>query len=186
MATPFGIMPGRGPGPGEDRTIMVGETPKWVSYDEAATLLGLSPEATMRVALRRSWPRRAHPTDGTQVAVPATPPDDEESEDVTTLGHGDARALLGYLELRVEQLTEELAEARTEMRGVRYEADSLRAEAARSQVFAALVEAERARSAEIKAERDRLADELAHDRRPWIGRLVHALTAGSHRAVRGR
>ena len=80
--------------------------------------------------------------------------------------------MLDYLEAHIERLTEELAEARTEMRGVRYEAESLRIEAGRAQVLAALVEAERARAAEIKAERDRLADELADHRRPWLARAL--------------
>lgn len=61
------------------------------------------------------------------------------------------------------------------MRGVRYEAESLRIEAGRAQVLAALVEAERARSAEIRAERDRLAAELARQRQPWPVRVLWAL-----------
>ena len=156
---------------------MVGETSRWISYDEAATLLGLSEEATKRLVLRRGWPRRSGPMDGTLVAVPDAPSVDESDgdEEGPYFGRIGARTLLDHLELRVEQLTEELADARTEMRGVRYEAESLRVEAGRAQVFAALVEAERTRSAEIKAERDRLADELNRDRRPWLRRLLETL-----------
>ena len=101
--------------------------------------------------------------------------------------HGATHALIDHLELRVEQLTQELAEARTEMRGVRYEAESLRVDAGRVQVFAALVEAERARSAEFRAERDRLAEDLTQERRPWLRRLVEdvlATTPGRWRQIR--
>ena len=83
--------------------------------------------------------------------------------------------MVDFLEAHVDRLTEELAEARTEMRGVRYEAESLRIEAGRAQVLAALVEAERTRSPEIRAERDRLAAELAERRRPWIVRALWML-----------
>ena len=158
--------------------MIIGEASRWASYDEAAGLLGLSPEATKRLALRRGWPRRADSTGETEVAVPSCSPyDEEERDDAADIGQGGARMLLGYLELRIEQLTDELADARTEMRGVRFEAESLRVNAARAQVFAALVEAERARSAEFKAERDRLTAELAKLRRPWLVRLLEALAA---------
>ena len=60
---------------------MVGETSRWISYDEAATLLGLSEEATKRLVLRRGWPRRSGPTDGTLVAVPDEPSVDESDGD---------------------------------------------------------------------------------------------------------
>ncbi len=153
---------------------MAGEASRWVSYDEAADLLGLPAEAVKRLALRRSWPRRPGPAGATLVAVPETIPSDP-ADGPDEVGRGGARSLLDYLEAHVERLTEELTETRTEMRGVRYEAESLRIEAGRVQVFAALVEAERARSAEIRAERDRLADELARCRRSWIGRVLGPL-----------
>jgi hypothetical protein len=156
------------------------EAQRWFSYDEAAALLGMSTEATKRLALHRSWPRRSAAAGGTQVAVPEALPTEMpeacEPDEHDTAPSG-ARSLLAYLETHVERLTGELAEARTEMRGVRYEAESLRIEAGRTQVLAALVEAERARVAEVRAERDRLAEELAQSRRPWIARVLSALLA---------
>lgn len=150
------------------------EASRWVTYGEAAALLGLSNEATKRLSLRQGWPRRVDSAGGALVAVPdgldAGPP---ASDDVDA-GQGGARSLLDFLEMHVERLTDELAEVRTEMRGVRYEAESLRIEAGRAQVLAALVEAERARSAEIRAERDRIAAELAERRRLWPVRVLGA------------
>ena len=167
------------------------EASRWVSYEDAAVLLGLPPDATRRLALRHGWPRRTDPLGRSLVSVPETLPE-EGTEDPVFAGeagtvHGATRALIGHLELRVEQLTQELAEARTEMRGVRYEAESLRVDAGRVTVFAALVEAERARSAEFRAERDRLAEDLTRERRPWLRRLVEdvlAITSGRWRKIR--
>ena len=140
---------------------MAVEATRWVSYGEAAALLGLSPEATKRLALHRGWARRAGPSGGTLVALPAASPDDVPADlnDVEP-DRRSARSLVDFLEAHVERLSDELAEARTEMRGIRYEVESLRIDAGRAQVLAALVEAERARSAEIRAERDKLAAEL--------------------------
>ena len=89
------------------------EASQWVSYNEAAALLGLSSEATKRLALQRGWPRRAGPSGGTLVAVPEAIRGEAEPTEVDQAG---ARTLLAYLEAHVERLTEELAEARTEMR----------------------------------------------------------------------
>ncbi len=155
---------------------MAVEASRWVSYDEAADLLGMPTEAVKRLALRRSWPRRAGPSGGMLVAVPEAIPGHGSAEvDEVGADRGGARSLLDFLETHIERLTEDLAEARTEMRGVRYEAESLRVEAGRAQVLAALVEAERARVAEIRAERDRLVAEIAQHRRPWLARALWAL-----------
>ncbi len=154
--------------------MMVHDAARWVGYDEASSQLGLSLEATKRLALHHGWPRRASPEGGTQVIVLATAPEGED-EEVGALSDG-PRTLIRYLELRIQELTDEVAEARTEIRGVRYEAESLRVDAARAQVFAALVEVERARCAEVKAERDSLAGELARRDRSWVARVMGALS----------
>ena len=135
-------------------------------------------EATKRLARRGGWARGAGPAGVMEGVSPqgfaGELRDGREPDDVDR-GRGGARSLLDFLEAHVERLTEELAEARTEMRGVRYEAESLRIEAGRAQVLAALVEAERGRAAEIRAERDRLASELAEQRRPWVARVLRAV-----------
>ncbi len=110
--------------------------------------------------------------------------------DVIDDGRGDARALLGYLERRVEELTDDLADTRNELRAARFEADTLRAQAGRADVLVALVEAERARTAEVRTEmaaridlgrsllegvqdeRDRLLVEVKDRRQSWVERLV--------------
>ena len=90
----------------------------------------------------------------TPLSSPMSPPGTEG---------GDARALLAYLERRVEELTEELADARTEIRGARFEAESLRIQAGQVDVLTALVAAERDHSTEIRAEMMALVEaERAH------------------------
>ena len=122
--------------------------------------------------------------DGTDDDIPLA------SGDGTDDGRSDARALIGYLERRVEELTDDLADTRNELRAARFEADTLRVQAGRADVLVALVEAERARTAEVRtemtarvdlgrtllegvqAERDGLLVEVKDRRQSWVGRLV--------------
>ena len=167
---------------------MAVEAQRWVSYDEASVLFGTSAEATKCSALFRGWPRRSAPAGGTQVAVPDGLPCELPANnglDEVDIAPSGARSLLDYLETHVERLTEELAEAHTEIRGVRYEAESLRIEAARAQVFAALVEAERARAAEVKAERRRSRPSGTASRRNWPTVDVPGLPVSSRPSSNG-
>ena len=94
---------------------MAGDASQWVSYDEAATLLGMPTEAVKRLALHRGWPRRPGSAGDMLVAVPEAIPGElsavPEPDEVDAERDG-ARSLLAYLEAHVERLTEELAEAR--------------------------------------------------------------------------
>ncbi len=161
---------------------MVEGATRWLTYDDMAVALGITPESAKRLAMRRKWPRRPGNDGRALVAVPedritdaAThgTPDaamDDDTPDTADAIVGDdkrdARALLAYLERRVDELTDELAEARTEVRGARFEAENLRTRAGQVDVLTALVAAERDHSSEIRtelmalveAERSRLAD----------------------------
>jgi hypothetical protein len=158
---------------------MVEGATRWLTYDDMAVALGITAESAKRLAMRRKWPRRPGNDGRALVAVPedritdaathgaldeATGDDTPVIADVTTEdGGGDARALLAYLERRVEELTEELADARTEVRGARFEAESLRTRAGQVDVLTALVAAERDRSSEIRTEMMALVEaERAH------------------------
>ncbi len=87
------------------------EASRWVTYGEAAALLGLSGEATKRLSLRQGWPRRVGPAGGALVAVPDGLDAGSSAFDEGDAGQGDAHSLLAFLEVHVERLTEELAEA---------------------------------------------------------------------------
>ncbi len=185
---------------------------RWLTYEDMGAALGITTESAKRLAMRHKWPRRPGNDGRALVAVPeerleeaaqlvrgdaiGDGTDDDipvTIGDVTDDGRSDARALIGYLERRVEELTDDLADTRNELRAARFEADALRAQAGRADVLVALVEAERTRTAEVRtemtaridlgrallegvqAERDRLLVEVRDRRRSWVGRLVGQL-----------
>ena len=184
----------------------MGDATRWLTYDDMATALGITPESAKRLAMRRKWPRRpgndgralvAVPEDRLSQAAIGDDVDDSEGDDtggvtggITDEGRSDARALIGFLERRIDELSEEVAEARTEARGARFEAESLRVQAGKVDVLAALLEAERTRVIEaraemmarvevgralleaVQAERDRLLVQVEDRRQPWWARVV--------------
>ncbi len=185
---------------------------RWLTYEDMGAALGITTESAKRLAMRHKWPRRPGNDGRALVAVPeerleeaaqlvrgdaiGDGTDDDTpvtGGDITDDGRSDARALIGYLERRVEELTDDLADTRNELRAARFEADTLRAQAGRADVLVALVEAERTRTAEVRtemtsridlgrtllegvqAERDRLLVEVKDRRQSWVGRLVGQL-----------
>ena len=181
---------------------------RWLTYEDMGAALGITTESAKRLAMRHKWPRRPGNDGRASVAVPEERleeaaqalrgdiTDDDTpatAGDVTDDGRNDARALIGYLERRVEELTDDLADTRNELRAARFEADTLRVLAGRADVLVALVETERARTAEVRtemraridlgrvllegvqAERDRLLVEVKDRRQSWVGRLVGQL-----------
>ena len=190
----------------------MGGATRWLTYEDMGVALGITSESAKRLAMRHKWPRRPGNDGRALVAVPeerleevaqvvasgsiADGTDDDTpvtAGDVTDDGRSDARALIGYLERRVEELTDDLADTRSELRAARFEADTLRAQAGRADVLVALVETERTRTVEVRtemtaridlgrallegvqAERDRLLVEVRDRRQSWVGRLVGQL-----------
>ncbi len=190
----------------------MGGATRWLTYEDMGVALGITSESAKRLAMRHKWPRRPGNDGRALVAVPeerleevaqavasgsiADGTDDDTpvtAGDVTDDGRSDARALIGYLERRVEELTDDLADTRNELRAARFEADTLRAQAGRADVLVALVETERTRTVEVRtemtaridlgrallegvqAERDRLLVEVRDRRQSWVGRLVGQL-----------
>ena len=181
---------------------------RWLTYEDMGVALSITSESAKRLAMRHRWPRRPGNDGRALVAVPeerleeatqavASGSTDDHTPvatgDVTDDGRSDARALIGYLERRVEELTDDLADTRNELRAACFEADTLRAQAGRADVLVALVEAERTRTVEVRtemtaridlgrallegvqAERDRLLVEVRDRRQSWVGRLVGQL-----------
>ncbi len=190
----------------------MGGATRWLTYEDMGVALGITSESAKRLAMRHKWPRRPGNDGRALVAVPeerleevaqavasgsiADGADDDTpvtAGDVTDDGRSDAHALIGYLERRVEELTDDLADTRNELRAARFEADTLRAQAGRADVLVALVETERTRTVEVRtemtaridlgrallegvqAERDRLLVEVRDRRQSWVGRLVGQL-----------
>ena len=185
---------------------------RWLTYEDMGAALGITSESAKRLAMRHKWPRRPGNDGRALVAVPeerleeaaqaiasgstAGGTDDDTpvaAGDVTDDGRSDARALIGYLERRVEELTDDLADTRNELRAARFEADTLRTQAGRADVLVALVETERTRTVEVRtemtaridlgqallegvqAERDRLLVDVRDRRQSWVGRLLGQL-----------
>lgn len=171
--------------------MMDGAT-RWLTYDDMAEALNITPDSARRLATRHKWPRRPGNDGRALVAVPeerlerphepradATP--DDEMDTAPEAGR-DARALIAYLERRVGELTEDLVqsrrvaeEARLDAREARLAAEALRVQAAQVDVLTALVAAERAHLSEVRVDRDRLVALLTGRPTPWFERLAGLL-----------
>jgi hypothetical protein len=170
---------------------MDGET-RWLTYDDMAEALNITPDSARRLATRHKWPRRPGNDGRALVAVPAErlerpyePRADivaEEDVEAQPEAGRDARALIAYLERRVGELTEDLSqsrrvaeEARLEAREARIAADALRVQAGQVDVLTALVAAERAHLCEVRVDRDRLVALLTARPTPWYERFAGRL-----------
>lgn len=167
---------------------MDGET-RWLTYDDMAEALNITPDSARRLATRHRWPRRPGNDGRALVAVPeerlerpheprADAAPDEGSDGAPEAGR-DARALIHYLERRVGELTDDLGqarriaeEARAEAREARVAAEDLRAKAGQIDVMTALVAAERAHLFEVRTDRDRLVALLTERPMPWLERIA--------------
>ncbi len=172
---------------------MVDGATRWLTYDDMAEALNITPDSARRLATRHKWPRRPGNDGRALVAVPEerlerphepraeAGPDDETVEALPEAGR-DARALITYLERRVGELTDDLAqsrrvaeEARVEAREARVAAEALRVQAGQVDVLTALVAAERAHLSEVRVERDRLVTLLTGRPTPWFDKLTGRL-----------
>jgi len=157
---------------------------RMMTYGEFADAIGRSLPAGRSICLRKGWKRVIGNDGKTRVAVPvealtkpprkhtlpeaqpeALPAAPPEAHPEAPEVRADARVLLALLEAHVSELRGELKDARVLI------AD-LSAKAGRVDVMAALLQSERERLAEVRAERDRLLDRLtaapaAPARRAW-------------------
>lgn len=163
---------------------------RWLTYDDMAEALNITPDSARRLATRHKWPRRPGNDGRALVAVPeerlerpheprAEAEPVEDSADEASEAGRDARALIGYLERRVGELTGELSEARRAAEDARLDAreahaaaEALRIKAGQVDVLTALVAAERAHLSEVRVDRDRLVALLAERPIPWFERLA--------------
>lgn len=172
---------------------MVDGATRWLTYDDMAEALNITPDSARRLSTRHKWPRRPGNDGRALVAVPEerlerpheprseTGVDEAVAEAVPEAGR-DARALITYLERRVGELTDDLSqsrrvaeEARLEAREARIAVEALRVQAGQVDVLTALVAAERAHLSEVRVERDRLVALLTERPTPWLGKLTSRL-----------
>jgi ribosome-binding protein aMBF1 (putative translation factor) len=130
------------------------EPGEWLTSSEAASRRRWHLPRAQSRARREGWPkRRSNRGTAMEYLIPASL---LASPDV--VGDGASDDLVGELQAQVADLREQLGVAKGE----------LTAELRRRQD---LVE----RAAELRAERDRLAAELAEARKPWLVRVVEAV-----------
>ena len=105
----------------------MGDATRWLTYDDMATALGITPELATRLAMRRKWPRRPGNDGRALIAVPEDRLDQAAQHDTDdSAGESrDAKALIGFPEHRINKLPKEIAEARTDARSTRFETESL-------------------------------------------------------------
>ena len=169
---------------------MMDGTTRWLTYDDMAEALNITPDSARRLATRHKWPRRPGNDGRALVAVPeerlerpheprAEADSVDDGGDEAPEAGRDARALIGYLERRVGELTGELSDARRAAEDARQDArdahaaaEALRIKAGQVDVLTALVAAERAHLCEVRVDRDRLVALLAERPAPWFERLA--------------
>ncbi len=129
------------------------EGTRWLTYDDLAAALRITPDSARRLVARRKWPKRPGNDGRALVAVPAdrlppdSPPDvpsdsipdvrEDVPPDITPVVPPDIPSPVHALQARVTEL----------------EAD-LRTERERSAGLSAVAEAERRHAAEIRSDRD--------------------------------
>lgn len=129
------------------------EGTRWLSYDDLASALRITPDSARRLVARRKWPKKPGNDGRALVAVPLdrlppdspldAPPDtgtdarDDVIPDVAPVVPPDASSAVHALQARVTELEAEL-----------------RTERERSAGLSAVAEAERRHAAEIRSDRD--------------------------------
>ncbi len=159
------------PGIGPD--IMADTETRWLSYDDLATALGIAPDSARRLVARRRWPRKPGNDGRALIAVPVErlaqdrPPaavDDDipvvgpdTAPDVTPDERADINPVVRVLNQHIEKLEKQLEAAQAELREERTRSAALALQAAHVNVLNSVLEVERRRVEDLKAERDRWA-----------------------------
>jgi hypothetical protein len=159
------------PGMGPD--IMADTETRWLSYDDLAKALGITPDSARRLVARKHWPRKPGNDGRALIAVPAErlaqdrPPavvDDDTpairadvSPDAAPDSGDDITPVVRVLSQHIEKLERQLEAAQAELREERTRSAALALQAAQVDALNAVLEAERRRVEDLKAERDRWA-----------------------------
>ena len=173
---------------------------RWLSYDEIAVALRITPASARRlVARNKQWPRKAGNDGRARIGIPLERlPPDNPTDAVPDVRHDarhdalpdtthDVRGMIAALEAHVETLKAALAKAETEAKRDRARADGLnqdldvawrelalaKAEAASVPALRDTIEALRGTVAATRDERDRaLTREHLREQRRFWRRLV--------------
>ena len=152
---------------------------EWLTYEQAAERLNVSPEAIRQRVIRHRWPRTAGNDGKARIRLPDDVPTPSGRPNRRPVRNGQAADTLfiNALEAHVETLKEQLAAAQDRAEKLAAEVANRDAKHAADLVAErAKVEAERAKADKAIAEFGALADALtkiaAERMRPWWRRLV--------------
>lgn len=141
---------------------------RWMTYDELAAALGITPDSARRLVARKKWPRKAGNDGRARIGVPAERIPDrppvgapDEIPDDTPDSPADARdditPVIRVLSQHIERLEKELESVRAERDIERARAADLALKAAQVDALNAVLDAEKKRAEEIGNDRDRWA-----------------------------
>jgi hypothetical protein len=168
---------------------------RWLTYDELAAALGITPDSARRLVARKKWPRRAGNDGRARIGVPAeripdkppvshadTIPDVEEDDSPDD--RSDVTLIVSILTQHIERIEKELETVKSERDAERLQAAQLALKAAEVDALKAVIESERKRTEDMKAEQERLrsdrdrwadqAEKLAAARSWWSKILLRA------------
>lgn len=160
-----GIIPDIGP----DMTTDTSDT-RWLTYDEIGAALAITPDSARRLVARKKWPRRAGNDGRARIGVPVEripdtppvmPPDvipDVQTDD-TPDNRDDITLVVSILTQHIERLEKDLDVVKGERDEERARSAQLALQAAQVDALNTLIETERKRFDDVKAERDRWAEQ---------------------------
>jgi hypothetical protein len=146
---------------------------RWLSYDDLAKALGITPDSARRLVSRKKWPRKTGNDGRALIAVPAErlaqdkPPGVVEDAvpaivpaivaDASPETGDDILPVVRVLTGHIERLEQQLAAAQAELTEERARAAALALQAAEVDALNTVLETERQRIEDLKTERDRWA-----------------------------
>lgn len=151
---------------------------RWMTYDEMAEALGITPDSARRLVARRKWPRRQGNDGRARIAVPLeripdTPPvipaddDIDDGADEGTDAGGDVTLVVNVLTQHIERLEKELESVKSERDAERIRAAQHALLEAQHDALKSILEMERRRAGEAQQHADEIAAGLRAERDRW-------------------
>jgi hypothetical protein len=173
---------------------------RWLTYDELAAALGITPDSARRLVARKKWPRMQGNDGRARIGVPAeripdSPPviphDDstDDGPDDTPDAGDDITPIVKVLTQHIERIEKELDSAKSERDVERARVAQLALQAAQVDALKAIIEikqqqAEEAkkRFEEMQKQADERAEELKAERDRWASALEASQRQLTHQA----
>jgi hypothetical protein len=162
---------------------------RWLTYDELAAALGITPDSARRLVARKKWPRRAGNDGRARIGVPAeripdkppvSPPDisADDAPDVIPDDRGDITPVVRVLTQHIERIEKELESVKSERDAERARVAQLALQAAQVDALKAMIEIKQQqteeaqkRMEEMQKRSDERAEELKAERDKWASAL---------------